>query len=77
MADLESIDNRTAPVFAEFPVPSAQIADIDNLLRLLASGLTREQAASAVRLSLGRWTTPQQVSAAADSMAAGLTTSGG
>jgi cysteine desulfurase len=42
---------------------------------LLALGLTPDQAASALRLSLGRWTTPQQVTAAADSLAAGLTTS--
>jgi cysteine desulfurase len=42
---------------------------------LLALGFTPDQAASALRLSLGRWTTPQQVIAAADSLAAGLTTS--
>jgi cysteine desulfurase len=42
---------------------------------LLALGLTPEQAASALRLSVGRWTTPQQVSAAADCLAAGLTPS--
>jgi cysteine desulfurase len=42
---------------------------------LLALGLTPDQAASALRLSLGRWTTPRQVTAAADSLAAGLTTS--
>jgi len=39
---------------------------------LLALGLTPDQAASALRLSVGRWTTPQQVIAAADSLAAGL-----
>ena len=44
---------------------------------LLALGLTPAQAASALRLSLGRWTTPEQVTAAADSLAAALTTSGG
>ena len=42
---------------------------------LLALGLTPEQAASALRLSLGRWTTAEQVAAAAHSLAAGLTTS--
>lgn len=40
---------------------------------LLALGLAPDQAASALRLSLGRWTTPQQVIDAADSLAAGLT----
>jgi cysteine desulfurase len=44
---------------------------------LLALGLTPRQAASALRLSVGRWTTPQQVTAATDSLAAALTTSGG
>jgi len=44
---------------------------------LLALGLTPGQAASALRLSLGRWTTPQQVTAASDSLAAALLTSGG
>src|SRR6185436_19876306 len=39
---------------------------------LLALGLTPDQAASALRLSVGRWTTPQQITAAADSLAAGL-----
>ena len=42
---------------------------------LLALGLTPEQAASALRLSLGRWTTAEQIAAAADSLAAGLTAS--
>lgn len=40
---------------------------------LLALGLTPDQAASALRLSIGRWTTPQQITAAADVLAAGLT----
>jgi len=40
---------------------------------LLALGLTPEQAASALRLSVGRWTTPQQITAAADSLVGGLT----
>ncbi|GAA3165188.1 cysteine desulfurase family protein [Blastococcus jejuensis] len=44
---------------------------------LLALGLTPGQAASALRLSLGRWTTAQQVTAAADSLTAALLTSGG
>lgn len=44
---------------------------------LLALGLTPRQAASALRLSLGRWTTPQQVTAAADSLTAALLTRGG
>jgi cysteine desulfurase len=44
---------------------------------LLALGLTPGQAASALRLSLGRWTTPQQVTASTDSLAAALLTSGG
>ena len=39
---------------------------------LLALGLTADQAASALRLSVGRWTTPQQVTAAADCLVAGL-----
>ena len=42
---------------------------------LLALGLTPEQAASALRLSVGRWTTPQQITAAADSLVGGLTPS--
>jgi cysteine desulfurase len=42
---------------------------------LLALGLTPDQAASALRLSLGRWTTPEQVATVADALAAGLTTS--
>ena len=42
---------------------------------LLALGLTPDQAASALRLSVGRWTTPQQITAAADCLAAGLTPS--
>jgi len=37
---------------------------------LLALGLTPEQAASALRLSLGRWTTPEQVVQAAAALAA-------
>lgn len=41
---------------------------------LLALGLTPGQAASALRLSLGRWTTPQQVTAATDSLTAALLT---
>ena len=40
---------------------------------LLTLGLTPDQAASALRLSLGRWTTPQQVTATADCLAAGVT----
>jgi cysteine desulfurase len=40
---------------------------------LIALGLTPDQAAAALRLSLGRWTTPDQISAAADSLAAALT----
>jgi len=39
---------------------------------LLALGLAPRQAASALRLSLGRWTTPQQITAAADSLTAAL-----
>ena len=40
---------------------------------LLALGLTPDQAASALRLSVGRWTTPEQITAAAGCLAAGLT----
>jgi cysteine desulfurase len=40
---------------------------------LIALGLTPDQAAAALRLSLGRWTTRDQISAAADSLAAALT----
>jgi cysteine desulfurase len=42
---------------------------------LLALGLTHDQAASALRLSLGRWTTPEQVTTAVESLTAGVTTS--
>lgn len=40
---------------------------------LLALGLTPDQAAAALRLSVGRWTTPQQIIVATDCLAAGLT----
>jgi len=39
---------------------------------LLALGFTPDQAASALRLSVGRWTTPQQITAATDCLLAGL-----
>jgi cysteine desulfurase len=42
---------------------------------LLALGLTPDQAASALRLSVGRWTTSGQVTAAAGCLVAGLTAS--
>jgi cysteine desulfurase len=43
---------------------------------MLALGLTPEQAASAIRLSLGRWTTPGQVTRAAVSLAAAALAAG-
>lgn len=39
---------------------------------LLALGLTADQAAAALRLSVGRWTTPRQVTAAVAALAAAL-----
>jgi cysteine desulfurase len=66
-----------APEIAASTGSACHSGDEEPSASLLALGLTPGQAASALRLSLGRWTTPQQVTVAADSLAAALTTSGG